>query len=456
MGSSSRGSSSGFAPRATLSPVPRCTDVLRESAPRLVLLAAPPGFGKTTLLAQWREVDGRAFACVSLDSADNDPVTFWSYIVQAIRHAVPELGAAALSALGSRARMLSMRSSRLFSTTWKQSARELVLVLDDYQEITNRICHDSLNFFLERMPSNVTLALSTRSDPPIPMARLRALDELLELRAVDLSFTEAESAAFLNEILHLDLTTETLGVLHERTEGWPVGVHLAAMSLSQTADRAGFVARFGGASRHIVDYLTEVVLDTLDEKRRQFLLETSVLDAMCGPLCDAATERQGSAEGVGRARACQPLPDPARRLPGVVSLPRVVRGRAPEPTAPERSRARSRRAPAGVRVARPGGPPLRGRASRRCRRRARERDHVGVGRLAPLARGGRRRRDPPPARGTSLGERRGGCATRRRQGLGAERAQSPRRIAGRARVGGVGHDSNGRCPAASRSRLRSP
>ena len=140
------------------------------------------------------------------------------------------------------------------------------------------------------------MALSTRSDPPIPMGRLRALEELLELRAVDLSFTEAESATFLNEILDLGLEGETLGVLHGRTEGWPVGVHLAAMSLSQEADRGGFVERFGGASRHIVDYLTEVVLDTLDEERRQFLLETSVLDAMCGPLCDAATGRHGSAE----------------------------------------------------------------------------------------------------------------------------------------------------------------
>ena len=214
----------------------RCTDVLRESAPRLVLLAAPPGFGKTTLLAQWREVDGRAFACVSLDSGDNDPVTFWSYIVQAIRHAASlNAGAAALSALGEpRASVVDTVVPAVLRDL-EAIGETLVLVLDDYQEITNRICHDSLGFFLERTPSNVTLALSTRSDPPIQMARLRALEELLELRAVDLSFTEAESAAFLNQILHLGLATETLGVLHERTEGWPVGVHLAAMSLAQRA-----------------------------------------------------------------------------------------------------------------------------------------------------------------------------------------------------------------------------
>ena len=192
------------APRDALART-RCTDVLRESAPRLVLLAAPPGFGKTTLLAQWREVDSRAFACVSLDSGDNDPVTFWSYIVQAIRHAVPEWGAAALSALREpRADVVDAVVPAVLRDL-EAIGEKLVLVLDDYQEITNRICHDSLSFFLERTPSNVTLALSTRSDPPIPMGRLRALEELLELRAVDLSFTEAESATFLNEILHLGL-----------------------------------------------------------------------------------------------------------------------------------------------------------------------------------------------------------------------------------------------------------
>ena len=270
--------------------------MLRESWPRLVLLAAPPGFGKTTLLAQWREVDGRAFACVSLDRGDNDPVTLWHYIVEAIRHAVPEWGDAALSALR---RPRSDVVDAVVPTVLRDLeaiSEKLVLVLDDYHEITNRSCHDSLNLFLERMPSNVTLALGTRSDPPIPMGRLRALEELLELRAVDLGFTESESATFLNEILHLGLPAELLDALHERTEGWPVGVHLAAMSLPQEADRAGFVARFGGASRHIVDYLTEVVLDTLTEEQHQFLLETSVLDTMCGPLCDAATGRQSSAD----------------------------------------------------------------------------------------------------------------------------------------------------------------
>ena len=275
----------------------RCTDVLRGTAPRLVLLAAPPGFGKTTLIAQWREVDDRAVTCVSLEAGDNDPVTFWTYIVQAIRQTVPESGAVALKALSeTRANVVEAVVPAVLRDL-EAIGESLVIVLDDYQEITNRICHDSLGFFLERAPSNVTMAVSTRSDPPLQMAKLRALEELLEFRAVDLSFTEAESAAFLNQVMELGLATETLSALHERTEGWPVGVHLAAMSLAHEAeaDRSAFVDRFGGASRHIVDYLTEVVLGSLDEERHRFLLETSVLDTMTGPLCDAAIGRQGSA-----------------------------------------------------------------------------------------------------------------------------------------------------------------
>ena len=180
------------APRNSLARA-RLTEVLCESAPRLVLLAAPPGFGKTTLLAQWREVDGRTFACVALDSGDNDPVTFWSYIVQAIRHAVPEWGAADVRAQREpRADAVDAVVPAVLRGL-EAIGEKLVLVLDDYQEITNRMCHDSLSFFLERTPSNVTVAVSTRSDPPIPMGKLRAVEELLELRAVDLGFTEAES-----------------------------------------------------------------------------------------------------------------------------------------------------------------------------------------------------------------------------------------------------------------------
>ena len=275
---------------------PRLTRVLAESRPVLVLLAAPPGFGKTTLLAQWREEDGRAHAGVSLDAADNDPVIFWSYLVEAIRRVEPGFGAQASFALRNPRADVLRAVAPAFLADLESVDGELVFVLDDYEAVENRVCHESVAFLLERLPRNVTLALSTRADPPIGIGRLRAAGELLELRAFELSFTREEEAELLNETLQLDLTPEDAAVLHERTEGWPVGVHLASLSLREVSDRATFVARFGGSSRHVVDYLTEVVLDTLDPEPRRFLLETSILESMCGPLCDAVTGREGSDE----------------------------------------------------------------------------------------------------------------------------------------------------------------
>ena len=275
---------------------PRLTRVLAQSRPALVVLAAPPGFGKTTLLAQWREADDRAFTCVSLDAADNDPVVFWHYLIEAIRKIEPSFGAAALSALAApRIDVLDTVVPRVLSELDTVS-EEIVLVLDDYQTIESRACHDSVACFLERRPRSLTLALSTRADPPIAVGRLRATGELLELRAVDLCFTREEEAEFLNETLQLGLCSRSVAVLHERTEGWPVGVHLASLSLRKVSDRAAMIERFGGSSRHVVDYLAEVVLDTLAPEPRQFLLETSVLASMCGPLCDAVTGRENSAD----------------------------------------------------------------------------------------------------------------------------------------------------------------
>jgi LuxR family maltose regulon positive regulatory protein len=275
---------------------PRLTQVLAQSGPALVLLAAPPGFGKTTLLAQWRELDGRAFTCVSLDATDNDPVVFWRYLVEAIRKVEPSFGGAVLSALGiPRVDVLNAVVPAVLNEL-ESVSEQIVLVLDDYQTIASRACHDSVAFFLERRPRNVTLAISTRADPPIAIGRLRATGELLELRAVDLCFTHEEEAEFLNDTLKLGLCSESVAVLHERTEGWPVGVHLASLSLRKVSDRAAMIARFGGSSRHVVDYLAEVVLDTLDPEPRQFLLETSVLQSMCGPLCDVVTGREDSAD----------------------------------------------------------------------------------------------------------------------------------------------------------------
>ena len=263
---------------------------LLESRDLLVMLTAPPGFGKTTLLNQWWAAEQRPFAWVSADHAANDPVVLWTRITEALRAVEPELDGAAQIALHAPQPDVLGAVVPLLAHDLRSVGRDVVLALDDYQNVENGECHRSLDLFLARMPPNVTLALSTRVDPTvIPVATLRARGELLELRAVDLCFTAEDEAAFLNGTLGLGLEDEHLTTLHERTEGWPAGVYLAALSLRKTADPAAFVAGFGGSNRHVVDYLTEVVLDSLEPRRRQFLLETSILDSVCGPLAEAVT-----------------------------------------------------------------------------------------------------------------------------------------------------------------------
>jgi LuxR family maltose regulon positive regulatory protein len=274
----------------------RLLRTLGKSRKPLVLLAAPPGFGKTTLLHQWRAVDERPFAWASIDSADHDPVLFWTRIIEAVRAVEPSFESAAQIALHAPQPDVLGAVVPLLAHDLRFVDRDVVLALDDYQNIENRVCHESLALFLKWLPATVTLALSTRADPPIPIAILRGRGELLELRAVDLCFTEDEEAAFLNETLELGLAPKTLAALHERTEGWPAGVYLASLSLEKAQDRAGFVSGFSGTNRHVVDYLTEVVLDSLDHERRQFLVETSILDSVCAPLGRRVTGLAGSEE----------------------------------------------------------------------------------------------------------------------------------------------------------------
>jgi LuxR family transcriptional regulator, maltose regulon positive regulatory protein len=286
----------GFSPSPEMIGRPRLSGALLGSRAALVLLAAPPGFGKTTLLGEWRELDERPFAWLTLDPSDNDPAILWTGIVEALGRVQPDLGAAAAAAL--RATHVDVLDALIPLVVHELEALdgELVLVLDDYQAIDNVACHESLAYFVDAKPSRIQLVLSSRADPAIPIAKLRAAGELLELRALDLCFTEDEQAAFLNERLSLGLDPGTLGVLHERTEGWPAGVYLASLSLRATADAAGFVASFGGSNRHVVDYLTEVVLGSLDREQRDFLLETSILESLSVPLCDAVTASEGSAD----------------------------------------------------------------------------------------------------------------------------------------------------------------
>jgi LuxR family maltose regulon positive regulatory protein len=231
---------------------------------------------------------------VSIDRWDNDPVRFWTHVVEAIRTVVPGAGGDALALLGAPGTRLLETVMPALVNEAAALEQELVLVLDDYHLIESAEIHESLAFLVDHLPRALHLVFSTRSDPPLPLARLRARRELREIRAGDLRFTPAEAAELLNVVLRLGLDPDDVARLHERTEGWAAGLYLAALSLRGREDAHTFIADFAGDDRHIVDYLgAEVLLGQPDEVRR-FMLRTSVLERMTGPLCDAVTETTGS------------------------------------------------------------------------------------------------------------------------------------------------------------------
>ena len=265
-------------------------------AGRLCLLDAPAGFGKTTLLAQWSAAAGGGrVAWVSLDEADNDPARFWTYVVEALRTVEPGVGASALGAL--HLASVDLRRAVLPGLLNELRAIDslLVLVLDDYHLMTEARCHRTLGFFLEHLPAGVHVLLSTRVDPPLPLARMRARGELAELRVAELSFTGEEASALLNGAMGLRLASDDVERLSERTEGWAAGLYLAGLSLRGREDTSAFIAAFHGDNRHIADYLTAEVLAGQPEAIRSFLLRTSVLERLSGPLCDDLLEAEGSA-----------------------------------------------------------------------------------------------------------------------------------------------------------------
>jgi LuxR family maltose regulon positive regulatory protein len=261
-----------------------------------VLVAAPAGYGKSTVLAQWLRTSDRTFAWVSLDEGDNDPLLFWSYVIEAIRAVEPRLSTGIPSTAATREHdVVAVIVPRLLNEL-EALAVDVVLVLDDYHSVTSPACHEAVELFLAREPAKVRLVISTRTDPPIAIGRRRAVGDLLELRAADLRFSDDESRRLVNDSLGLGLSPQAVATLQERAEGWPAGLYLACLSLRDAADREQVVAEFRGSNRHVGDYLTEVVLDTSDPQVRDFLLETSILDRMCGSLCDATTGRTGSGE----------------------------------------------------------------------------------------------------------------------------------------------------------------
>ncbi|HEX8131844.1 MAG TPA: AAA family ATPase, partial [Actinomycetes bacterium] len=270
----------GFVPR------PRLLDRLEEApAGQLVLVCAPAGFGKTALLGDWVGQRRRPFAWLSLDEGDNDPARFWRHVVAALDRVRPGVAEEVVPLLGPPA---PPSFEGLVGALINQLAAQpdrVLLVLDDYHLIQAHQVHAALEFLLEHLPPGLQPVVASRTDPPLPLARLRARGQLAELREHDLRFTPQEAAQLLHAAVGSDLPAAAVAALGARTEGWVAGLQLAALSLQGRGDVTAFVKGFSGSHRYVLDYLTEEVLDRQPQPLRGFLLETSVLERLCGPLC---------------------------------------------------------------------------------------------------------------------------------------------------------------------------
>jgi ATP/maltotriose-dependent transcriptional regulator MalT len=278
---------------------PRLAARLAEGLARgLLLVCAPAGFGKTSLLADWARRGQRPVAWLSLDADDNDPARFWRHVVAAVDRVAPEVGQRVEPLLGPPAppSFEGLVTALINELATPVGEDEMVLVLDDYHLIEAQPVHVSIGFLLEHLPPCLRLVLASRADPLLPLARLRARGQLAELRTDELRFTAAEASAVLREAVGPDLTLPdgAAAALATRTEGWVAGLQLAGLSLRGRSDVAEFVASFSGSHRYVLDFLAEEVLDRQPDQLRRFLLETSVLERLCGELCDAVTGRAGS------------------------------------------------------------------------------------------------------------------------------------------------------------------
>ena len=307
-------------PQVVLRPrlIERLNEGLRQNqgfGRKLTLISAPAGFGKTTLVSEWITSCERPAAWVSLDEGDNDPARFLAYLVAALQTlALPapgpraqvsgdegiaaDIGAGVLGVLQAPQPppIESILTALLNEITTVSD--NFVLVLDDYHVIDAQPVDHALTFLLEHLPPQMHLVIATREDPQLPLARYRARGQLTELRAADLRFTPAEAAEFLNQVMGLNLSVEDSAALEARTEGWIAGLQLAALSMQGLQDTAGFIQSFTGSHHFVLDYLLEEVLQKQPESIQNFLRRTSILDRLCGPLCDAVVlDPSGSASG---------------------------------------------------------------------------------------------------------------------------------------------------------------
>jgi LuxR family maltose regulon positive regulatory protein len=257
---------------------------------KLTLISAPAGFGKTTLLAAWlQESPGDAVAWLSLDAADNDLARFLTYLVGALRGVEAGVGEGVLDALQGPQPAPTETLVGLLINDIVGLAQDVTLVLDDYHVIDAGTIHDAVRFLLEHLPENAKVVISSRADPPLPLAKLRARSQLTELRAADLRFNLDEASAFLKTVMGLALSPGDVATLGKVTEGWVAALQLAALGMQGQADVSSFVRAFSGSNRHVLDFLAEEVLERQPEQVRSFLLHTSVLGRLCAPLCAALT-----------------------------------------------------------------------------------------------------------------------------------------------------------------------
>ncbi len=269
---------------------PRLVERLDEglaAGHRLTLVSAPAGFGKTTVVSEWVAGCGRPAAWLSLDEGDSDPSRFLTYLVAALQTVAPGIGDGVLAVLQSPQPPPPESTLTALLNDVAAIPGAVVLVLDDYHVLDAKPVDDALAFLVEHLPPQLHLVIATREDPALPLARLRARGQLTELRGADLRFTADEAAGFLNQVMKLDLSGEEIAALEARTEGWIAGLQLAAISLQGREDVAGFIASFAGSHHFVLDYLVEEVLQRQPEPVQTFLLRTSILDRLCGPLCDA-------------------------------------------------------------------------------------------------------------------------------------------------------------------------
>jgi LuxR family transcriptional regulator, maltose regulon positive regulatory protein len=290
-------------PRAPLVLRSRLLERLNEGLhSKLTLIAAPAGFGKTTLVSEWVAGCKRPVAWLSLDQGDSDPTRFLTYLVTALQAVAPNIGEGLLSALQSLPSPPTESILTALLNTIGTILDDFILVLDDYHLIDAKPVDHAITFLLEHLPVHMHLVITTREDPNLGLARLRASHQLTELRVMDLRFTPSETADFLNQAINLKLSSQEIAVLESRTEGWIAGLQLAVLSMEDHHDVPGFIQAFAGDDRYIVDYLVEEVLQRQPEAIRSFLLRTAILERLNGSLCDAVTGQPG---GKARLEALQ-------------------------------------------------------------------------------------------------------------------------------------------------------